>query len=123
MLVGGSSTGATNNGFEKVTIQCSSSETSNMLRFTSGITGATDVAVNQRAVIATGRIKTAVLFTDDNTTVASAKLLGFSVNLITAGQTRTLSVTDADGTIATDKNIVVDDLGNVVTNEGEVVLA
>jgi len=98
LLIGGSSTDAANNGFEKLTVQASSSETSNMVQFTSGLTGATAVVWNLRGVMSTGRIKTAVLFTDDNATVSSAKLLGLNVSLITVGSTRTWDALDLSGT-------------------------
>lgn len=75
-------------------------QTADVAQLVSGIASTTSTTWNQRGVYATGRVKTAVLFTDDNATIASAKLLGFDVSGITAGQTRTLTIPNASGTIS-----------------------
>lgn len=104
-------------------VSAPSTQTGNLVQLVSAVTGAVDTAWNARNVMATGRIKTAVLFTDDQTTVANARLLGFDVTLIAQGATRTLAVTNRNGTIATDANIAVNNAGDVVTYNGSVVLA
>jgi hypothetical protein len=73
------------------------SATGNILRLVSGRASTVDTIWNARNVMLQGRIKTDVLFTDDNATIASAKLLGLSVTDITAGVTRTWSVGNYSG--------------------------
>lgn len=116
LLVGGPSTGASNNAFEKLTVQGSSAETANLSRWTSGIANTTDLAINQRAVIASGRISSAVLFTDDNATPASAKLFGFDVSEIATATTRTLGIGNWSGKIAAP--IGDGTAGDVITSGG-----
>jgi hypothetical protein len=87
-------------GVVRASILGSTSQTADLVQITPGIAGATQAAWNARGVLATGRIKTAVLFTDDNATIASSKLLALAVSGITAGQTRTWTSQDASGTVA-----------------------
>jgi hypothetical protein len=76
------------------------SGTGHILRLVSGRASTVDTIWNARNVMLQGRIKTDVLFTDDNATIASAKLLGLSTTSISAGATRTWTAQDLDGTVA-----------------------
>ena len=97
ILIGGSSTDSTNVGFEKLSVQGASTETSNLSRWLSGISGTTDWAINNRAVVATGRIKTAVKFTDDNATPASSKTFAFDDSEWAAATDHSFKPSDRDG--------------------------
>jgi hypothetical protein len=99
-------------------------QTANMMQIISAVSGTVDTVFNARNVMETGRIKTAVLFTNDNATIANSRLLGLSTSLISQGTTRTLTATDRNGNIATDANVVVDEAtGNPITYNGDLVLA
>jgi hypothetical protein len=87
------------NGVVRQSILGSTAQTADLLDITSGIASTTQSAWNLRGVYATGRIKTAVLFTDDNATIASSKLLGLDVSGITAANTRTAKAFDFSGSL------------------------
>jgi hypothetical protein len=98
-------------------------KTGDLLQLISAVASTVNTTWNARNVMATGRIKEAVLFTDDNATIASAKLLAHDVStFITAGQTRTLQATDQSGIIVTDVNVLTDEDGDLITMDGELLL-
>lgn len=126
ILIGGSSTNGTNVGYEKLTIQNSTSETTaNLMSLIPG-TGTT-FTFSKNAVVTTGRIKvddsgastTGIRFTDD---AASPKLLAFDVKNITAGNTRTLRAFDLNGNVPVVGDVSSATSGSLVsvnlTNQG-----
>lgn len=100
-------------------------QTGDMFQIASAVASTVDNIWNARNVHTQGRIKalSGVLLTDDNATISLSRLAGFSTSLVAQGATRVLGITDRDGNIATDANVVVDDAGNVVTYAGNIVLA
>lgn len=104
VLVGGSSTDATNVGFTKFTVQGASTESANLLTVVSGIADTTNLNVNQRAVLAAGRISHDIRFTDDNSTPANSKLLALALGGITAATTRTWTIGNYSGIPAVPTN-------------------
>jgi hypothetical protein len=115
--------GSSNGADASVVLKIRSARTAqsgNMLQVTSAVASTVDLTVNARSVIDAGRIKSAVLFTDDNATIASAKLMGFNVSQITAGQTRTLAISDISGQVMVDVNHVFSD-DEVVAYEDELI--